>query len=944
MGEIKSAVDFLDQFFGGAVAQPAPAEVVTQDAQPRGPDSNEREGGANIFASACLRAGATPIRSLALHPIDGIASPPVDLLPASNAPVLSTSSEEQSGFIEIAEEDMVCADVACPFSLDVDDFAIPEPQQVGGTSSATPMDFLTNLDPVAFEAVSRAEELCIDVETSVNGTPWSPAEAPGKAAKLGTGQTIGQYLKAHGAEMDVRPRMRILSIGAGGWRGAFDLDKMDESDKAGLLSLLNGKIWTGHNLAFDLLWIKHTAPEVNPKMLLDTMFLATAIRPDIERMIHERIVATTIGGQQPVRLAGKNAGTVEQELQKILIERSASKNGKDSDAKSAYPLSTLSLVFLKEKMDKSFQNSTNWMPSVLTNSHLDYCIGDITAPAIIARRMLNLPDEAPIAEVVAALDIKKLPGAWAYTRAFEPAARRLVDCTLKGIPLSQANIGAYRNVLQKDADIALEKVLSLAPSLEPFRDRLASPSGGLTAELKEAIADALKMRTGTEVERTDTGQPKLGAKDLLERFPDEPLITARRDLDGALKRKSMIDDYAVFAGQDDRVHGTITVGTVTGRTRSGNPNMQNAPRDEQFRACFAATTEHQILAIDYSAMELRIAAALGARAYGQFLKMMRAPSLSKIKWILKLPDMLDYVEGRKPLPPGWPIQRPDYLSEPSIQDYGLAFGSELACICRDLRNGGAAFSAQTDLLRFREVFRSGLDPHVLTAVAMEATGGRFDTGGLAPLEYMKSLSVDQAKALKKTLAGPRQAAKALGFGLLYGMSAGGLYHYGITSYGLSWTMEEAVEARAAWFHLYPEIALWHWMTTHAGGKLKSDVFDVRKNECRGDGEGGKFYQGRTLSGRVVEGLELREALSYSDQGTGGEIALHAIANLPEDIARMLVGFVHDELIFEVPSVEAEDVSAEVTRVMNESAETLLKLKLFDVPSEVEAALGGHWIH
>ncbi|MDA8152598.1 MAG: DNA polymerase [Acidithiobacillus sp.] len=964
MGEIRTAVDFLDQFFGGAVGQPTPVENVEvvvspiqedqrvaspasipQNDQPYEPGSDERDGQANIFARACLRAGATPIRSLSPYLAEEMTPSTTGLLPASNAPVLGRSSEEPSGFVEIAEEDMVCADVAHPFSLDVDDFAIPEPQQIAVMTSATPMDFLTNLDPVAFEAISRAEELSIDVETSVKGTPWSPAEAPGKAAKLGTGQAIGQYLKVHGAELDARPRMRILSIGAGGWRGAFDLDRMSVENMMELLDMLNGKIWTGHNLAFDLLWIKHSAPEVNPKMLLDTMFLATAIRPDIERMIHQRIVATTIGGQQPVRLAGKNAGTVEQELQKILIERAASKNGKDDDAKSAYPLATLSLIFLNEKMDKSFQNSTNWMPSVLTKSHLDYCVGDITAPAIIARRMLNLPDDAPIADVIAALNIKKVPGAWAYLRAFEPAARRLVDCTLKGIPLSGEKIAAYRNALQAEADVALEKVLSLAPGLARFRDRLASPSGGLTAELKEAIADALKMRTGTEVERTDTGQPKLGAKDLLERFPDEPLIAARRDLDGALKRKSMIDDYAVFAGQDSRVHGTITVGTVTGRTRSGNPNMQNAPRDEQFRACFASATGHQILAIDYSAMELRIAAALGARAYGQFLKLMEAPRLSKIKWILKLPDMLDYIEGKKPLPTGWPVQKPDYLSEqkPSIQDYGLVFGSELACICRDLRNGGAAFSnAQTDLLRFREVFRSGLDPHILTAVAMEAMAGRFDTGGLAPLEYMKSLSVDQARALKKSLAGPRQAAKALGFGLLYGMSAAGLYHYGITSYGLSWTMEEAVEARAAWFRLYPEIALWHWMTAHAGGKLKSDVFDMRKNECRGDGEGGKFYQGRTLSGRIVEGLELREALNYSDQGSGGEIALHAIAQMPDDIAGMLVGFVHDEMILEVPSERAVEVSCEVERIMNETAEVLLRL--FDVPSECEAALGDHWIH
>ena len=989
MGEIRTAVDFLDQFFGGAVGQPTPVEKVEvvvsliqedqrvassastpRSDQPYEPGSDEREGQADIFARACLRAGATPIRNLSPYLAEEMTPSTTGLLPASNAPGLGTFSEEPSGFIEIAEEDMVCADMARPFSLDVDDFAIPEPQQVAVISSVTPMDFLTNLDHVAFEAISRAEELSIDVETSVKGTPWSPAEAPGKAAKLGTGQTVGQYMKAHGATLDARPRMRILSIGAGGWNGAFDLDKMSVENMMGLLNMLNGKIWTGHNLAFDLLWIKHSAPEVNPKMLLDTMFLATAIRPDIERMIHQRIVATTIGGQQPVRLAGKNAGTVEQELQKILIERAASKNGKDDDAKSAYPLATLSLIFLNEKMDKSFQNSTNWMPSVLTKSHLDYCIGDITAPAIIARRMLNLPDDAPIADVIAALNIKKVPGAWAYLRAFEPAARRLVDCTLKGIPLSQERIAEYRDALQAEADVELEKVLRMADELGSFRDRLRLKPG-MTNDLKEAYAAALHRRTGVEVERSEvkkSGSPeddqqervdfdeddlswqkkgalRLGSNYLKERFPGEPLVEAMQAFSGALKRRDMIDDYAVYAGGDGRVHGTITVGTITGRTRSSNPNMQNAPRNAAFRACFAATSGHQILAIDYSAMELRIAAALGVRAYGQFLKMMKNPHQSKAKWILKMPDMVDTIQGRKPLPEHWPLSKPDYMSErkPSVSDYGLAYGSQLAAICQDLRVRGAAFhDAQTDRLTFREVFLAGLDPHILTAVTMESLGGRFDTGGLSPLDYLKSLPSAEAKALKKTLDGPRQAAKAVAFGLIYGMSVRGLHSYGIVSYGLSWTLEEAAQAAQAFFSLYPEVSLWHWMTSHAGGKMKSPVFDTRRNECKTDGEGGSFYRGRTLSGRVVEGMELREALNYSDQGTGGEIALHAIAQLSDDIAKMLVGFVHDELIFEVPINQTGTVSKEVERVMNEAAEALLLLH--KVPSECEAAVGGHWIH
>ncbi|AEM48042.1 DNA-directed DNA polymerase [Acidithiobacillus ferrivorans SS3] len=822
----------------------------------------------------------------------------------------------------------------------------PSPRTTDCLQVAVPTNFLSALDLTAKQSILSVDEICIDVETSVKGTPWSPAEAPGKASKLGTGQTIGQYLKAHGAALDVRPRMRILSIGAGGWRGAFDLDKMDESDKAELLSLLDGKVWTGHNLAFDMLWIKHSAPHVNPKMLLDTMFLATAFRPDIERMIHARIAAVTVGGQAPVRLAGKNAGTVEQELQKMLIERAAKKTkAGDSDSKSAYSLAMLSLHFMNEKMDKAFQNSTNWMPSTLTKSHLDYCIGDITAPAIIARRMLNLPDTTSISTVITLLNDTRLPGTWAYRECFEPAARRLVDVTLRGIPLSLERVREYGSVLQKNAEIALEKVLTLAPSLAPFREILASASGGLTNDLKEAIADTLYARTKVPVERSDSGALMLDAKYLAERYPDEPFLAARKDLDTALKQHKSIDDYAVYAQSDSRVHGTLTVGAVTGRTRSSNPNVQNPSRDKAFRACFAASQWHKILAIDYSAVELRIAAALGSRAYKQFRIMLSNPSKSKAWWILKRQDILSYIHGKKEIPAHWPLQKPDFQAEPkpAMSEYANYYASSIACICRDLRaRGGLTGSFETDKLTFRDAFIANVDPHILTAVTMESMAGRFDTGGLDAMAYLLSLSKADAKALKKQLAGPRQAAKACNFGLTYGMSAGGLYHYGIASYGLTWTLEEAVEARDAWFSLYPEIALWHWITAHNGGKIKADIFDTHRNEIKLSQDGGRFYHSTTLSGRKVEGMELRDALSYSDQGTGAEIALFAIARLPADISPMLVGFVHDELIFEVPEKCVEDVTERVKTIMNKAANAYLKLQ--SVPSECEAEIGDSWVH
>ncbi len=59
----------------------------------------------------------------------------------------------------------------------------------------------------------------------------------------------------------------------------------------------------------------------------------------------------------------------------------------------------------------------------------------------------------------------------------------------------------------------------------------------------------------------------------------------------------------------------------------------------------------------------------------------------------------------------------------------------------------------------------------------------------------------------------QQKAKPANFGLLYGMSADGLYAMGANNYGLDWSRVEAFRAGQAWLALYPEFRLWHWWTS-----------------------------------------------------------------------------------------------------------------------------------
>ncbi len=69
-----------------------------------------------------------------------------------------------------------------------------------------------------------------------------------------------------------------------------------------------------------------------------------------------------------------------------------------------------------------------------------------------------------------------------------------------------------------------------------------------------------------------------------------------------------VDEYIA---PDGRVHAAYSlVGTVTGRTSSSNPNLQNIPRNSIIKNIFYAPDGYKLLQYDWSQIELRIAAAL----------------------------------------------------------------------------------------------------------------------------------------------------------------------------------------------------------------------------------------------------------------------------------------------------------------------------------------------
>ncbi|MEE3501114.1 DNA polymerase [Acidiphilium acidophilum] len=825
---------------------------------------------------------------------------------------------------------------------------IIEPPQPVARPAAPPSTPLIILDRFAgpddlealLPALSAAIEISLDLETT-HLTPWLAPNSFSKSFKIGGRTTRAKYQADHpGCTIDATPRARILALETdNGVICAIDLDLLTPPQKRDLIAAIArpDAIWVGHNLGFDLSWLNHISPGAKPGRIIDTMLLATACRPDLEYEIIARVARS---GDAPTGITGDLKAKIEK--------RAQGKESRDQNSAGSLSLDLLSMHLLSEKLDKACQAPQNWMPSYLSPGHLSYCLGDIKAPRLLARRMLGIRGDldTPISAVIDAID--KHAGGPAY-RIFERAIPRLVQMQHTGLRIDPEASAEYRQRLIDETRPAVDHLITLAPELAPFAAQLGDPDQGLTEDLKAAIDASFIARTGRGLPKTDAGNASTTIKALKMEFPGEPLVDALATAQAGGKKISMLDDYLALADANHRTHPLTSIGTVTGRTTSQKPNLQNMPKDKEFRGIFTAALGYKIIASDYSAVEMRIAACLAERNYARFVK----SGLAIPDWITKsapppFSKIMAAIRAGTPatplLPTTWPLPEPN-RDTCKIGDWAIYYATRYAVVLCRLQAAGMRLKdgfimSDIEKMALPSAIKNRIDPHLVTALQLEARAGRFDLEGHSrSLDYVTSLSLDQRAALKNKMSKKRGEAKAPNFGLLYGMAAPGLHTYGITTYGLSWSLDDATAARAGWFELYPEIDLWH-LQSKLVSREKAPVFKYKK--LVGMNDGGKLYHGSTLSGRPVCGAEMRDACNYSDQGTGAEIALDAMARFPDWLAACLVNFVHDEFVFEVPDHDVDRAIVELEAAMMAAGDAALDR--FGIPCELETTTGDHWIH
>ena len=399
-----------------------------------------------------------------------------------------------------------------------------------------------------------------------------------------------------------------------------------------------------------------------------------------------------------------------------------------------------------------------------------------------------------------------------YTNIEAPLLKVLQTIERNGVLIDES-------MLQKQSDqfaITLKELESKAYSLAGAEFNLNSPK-----QLQEILYDKLSLPI---LKKTPKGQPST-AENVLQRLAaDFPIVQTILNYRTTAKLKTTYTDkLPLMVNQDTgRVHTSYHQAvTATGRLSSSDPNLQNIPirtaEGRRIRQAFIAPSGFQILAADYSQIELRIMAH-------------------------------------------------------NSQDPGLL-----------------------------DAFQAGLDIHQATAAEIFAVD-------------LQSVSVEQ-----------RRSAKAINFGLIYGMSAFGLTRQ------LGITRGDAQEYIELYFARYPKV---------------KEYMDAIRNQARESGFVETVF-GRRLYLPDIDSRNYqrrqyaeRSAINAPMQGTAADIIKKAMIDLQqrlvaESINAKIIMQVHDELVLEVEDSSVGAVSELVTEAMGKAAD-------LDVALKVDLGVGENW--
>lgn len=462
--------------------------------------------------------------------------------------------------------------------------------------------------------------------------------------------------------------------------------------------------------------------------------------------------------------------------------------------KTSASLENVARKLLRIQLDKTLQTS-NWHQQ-LTPAQLQYAATDAAILLDLYPILVKKLTQAKLLKI-AQLEFHCLPV--------------VAQMELNGMLFDLSRWKTLGAKLEADKINALQQLKQL---------RLAGKSQlSLLPELTDTVNPNSSQQVLAALQALGIAIQSTNQKDLVPLVNQYPIIKALLDYRHLAKITATFTDSLPkhIHPKTGRIHPNYyQLGARSGRFSCRHPPLQTIPRHAAARNCFIAAPGYQILAADYSQIELRIVARLSGDA------------------------------------------------------------------------------------KMRQAYRQGADLHKLTAALV--TGKRI-------------MEVSEED---------RRLAKAINFGLIYGMGAAKLRIYAETKYGVTMTLDEAKAFRTRFFDAYSGVTKWHET--------------IKQAYLRG------VKESRTLAGRRrrwADKPRLAEMLNHPVQGLNADINKLAMVKLIKPLTRTnakLICVVHDEIVLECPENEVERVSKMLHRCMVAAALKFLN----PVPVVVDITVGDSW--
>jgi len=251
-----------------------------------------------------------------------------------------------------------------------------------------------------------------------------------------------------------------------------------------------------------------------------------------------------------------------------------------------FSLAALSEFFLGETLPKEEQTSD--FSGDLRKEQLEYAARD--ASVLLELRSIM----APALKANGLVDIAKIE--FNCTRA-------VADIEYRGIAIDRNNWEKLTEVTRAAHETAEKDLLSYAGNTVVQPDFFGNTTTvGINLNSNQQVLELL-AKNGVNVPDT--------SKYSLSQYKEKPVVKSLHEYRKASKMLSgFLDPLPTFINsKTGRIHAHYSqIGAYSGRMSCTGPNMQQIPRDNEFRKCFIPAPGKMFILADYSQIELRVAA------------------------------------------------------------------------------------------------------------------------------------------------------------------------------------------------------------------------------------------------------------------------------------------------------------------------------------------------